>query len=55
MSLTVALTGALPAVVISSAVPTELASVFLLRLYRRAVVRAFVLGVGSSQLFEMPQ
>ncbi len=40
MNLTVALTGALPAVIIVSALLTAVVSVFLLWLYRRAVVRA---------------
>jgi len=56
MNLTVALTGALPAVIIVSAVLTALVSIFLLWLYRRAVVRAMSArsGVAVAPL-EAPQ
>jgi len=56
MNLTVALTGALPAVVIVSAVLTALVSVFLLWLYRRAVVRAMSMqaGVAAAPLKAAP-
>lgn len=46
MNLTVALTGALPAVVVVSAVLTALVSALLLWLYRRAVVRAMNVPAG---------
>ena len=46
MNLTVALTGALPAVVIISAVLTALVSILLLRLYRRAVMHAMNVQAG---------
>ena len=48
MNITVALTGALPAVVIASAVMTALASAFLLWLYRRAVVRGMSAQAGIA-------
>jgi hypothetical protein len=46
MNVTTALTGALPAVVILSTVLTAFVSVVLLRLYRRAVVRAMQVHAG---------
>jgi hypothetical protein len=48
MSITVALTGALPAVVIASAALTALVSAFLLWLYRRAVVRGMNAQAGIA-------
>ncbi|MBU4260603.1 MAG: hypothetical protein KKC76_01810 [Proteobacteria bacterium] len=50
MELTVALTGALPAVIIVSAVLTAIVSVFLLWLYRRAVVRAMSGQAGIAAI-----
>jgi hypothetical protein len=47
---TVALTGILPAVMIASAVLTALVAVFLLWLYRRAVVRAMDTTSGSADM-----
>jgi hypothetical protein len=46
MNVTVALTGALPAIIVAAAVLTALVSVFLLRLYKRAVVRAMRAQAG---------
>lgn len=48
MNLTVALTGALPAVIIVSAILTALVSVLLLWLYRRAVIRGMGARAGVS-------
>jgi len=48
MNITVALTGALPAVVVASAVLTALVSAFLLWLYRRAVVRGMSAQAGIA-------
>ena len=50
MNSTVTLTGALPAVVIVSAVLTAMVSAFLLWLYRRAVVRAMTAQAGVAEV-----
>lgn len=54
LNVTVALTGALPAVVIISAVLTAIASVFLLRLYQHAVVRAMRAQSGDASTAASP-
>ena len=46
MNLTVALTGALPAIIVVAAALTALASIFLLWLYRRAVIHAMRTQAG---------